>query len=199
MMRQVTLLIVLFYFLGALNIALLNKMNRIVQKNKKIHVILDELEYFANAPKKPNYDALASDEADLSDEERIKKDPRIAYLKSFFRKYDSELYDQAEYIVDTADKYNIDYRLIPAIAMQESNLCKVIPPGSHNCWGWGIYGGKITRFASYTEAIDAVSKGLKKGYVDQGLTTPDQIMAKYNPSSDGSWAHGVNFFWKIIE
>ena len=93
----------------------------------------------------------------------------------------------------------MDYRLIPAISIQESNACERIPPGSFNCWGWGIYGGKITRFASYPEAIEAVSKGLKKGYVDQGLTTPDQIMAKYNPSSDGSWANGVNFFWRIIE
>lgn len=197
MIRQISLLTLLFVFFTAVNIVVVNKMNRIVLKNKKIHIILDELEYFANAPKKPNYDATA--EADLTDEEKIKRDPRIAYLKSFFRKYDSELYEEAEFIVETADKYNIDYRLIPAIAMQESTLCKVIPNGSHNCWGWGIYGGRVTRFASYDEAIDTVSRGLKKNYVDQGLTTPDQIMAKYNPSSNGSWAYGVNFFWRLIE
>lgn len=30
-------------------------------------------------------------------------------------------------IVAIADKYNIDFRLLPAIAMQESNLCKSDP------------------------------------------------------------------------
>ena len=97
-----------------------------------------------------------------------------------------------------ADKYEIDYRLVPAIAMQESNLCKVIPHNSYNCWGWGIYGNTVTRFSSYEESIETVSRGLKKYYVDQGLKTPDQIMKKYNPSSNGSWAFGVNFFFKAI-
>ena len=36
-----------------------------------------------------------------------------------------------------------DYRLLPAIAMQESTLCRSIPVDSHNCWGWGIYGDKV--------------------------------------------------------
>lgn len=127
------------------------------------------------------------------------KDIRIANLKYFFRKYSSVLYDYAEVFVKTADKYSIDYRLLPAIAMQESNLCKYIYEGSHNCWGWGIYGNKVTRFSSYPEAIETISKGIKLYYVDKGLTTPEAIMRKYTPPSDGSWAFGVNTFLKLIE
>jgi len=126
-------------------------------------------------------------------------DIRVANLKFFFRKYDSVLYDKSEYIVKMADLYKLDYRLIPAIAMQESNVCKYIYEGSHNCWGWGIYGNKVTRFSSYEEAIETISRGLKLYYVDKGLTTPEAIMKKYTPPSDGSWAFGVNVFLKMIE
>lgn len=127
------------------------------------------------------------------------EDIRVANLKYFFRKYDSVLYDKAEFIVKMADQYKLDYRLIPAIAMQESGLCKHIYEGSHNCWGWGIYGDKVTRFDSYEEAVETISRGLKKNYIDKGLTTPEDIMRKYTPPSTGSWAFGVNFFLKIIE
>ena len=127
------------------------------------------------------------------------KDIRIANLKYFFRKYNSVLYDKADVFVKFADQYNVDYRLLPAIAMQESGLCKHIPENSFNCWGWGIYGGKVTRFSSYEEAIETISRGIKTYYIDKGLTTPEQIMKKYTPPSDGSWAYGVNTFLKIIE
>ena len=127
------------------------------------------------------------------------QDIRVANLKYFFRKYESVLYDKSEFIVKMADQYKLDYRLIPAIAMQESGLCKNIYEGSHNCWGWGIYGNKVTRFDSYEEAIETISRGLKKNYIDKGLITAEDIMRKYTPPSTGSWAYGVNFFLKIIE
>lgn len=123
----------------------------------------------------------------------------IASLKQFFRDHNSPLYDQAEFIVKTSDKYNFDYRLLPAIAMQESTLCRNIPKDSHNCWGWGIYGNTVTRFSSYEEAISTVAKGLKEQYIDKGLVTTSDIMAKYTPSSNGSWAKAVNGFMKALE
>lgn len=126
-------------------------------------------------------------------------DGRAANLKSFFRKHNSPLYDKAEFIVEISDKYKLDYRLLPAIAMQESGVCRVIPNDSYNCWGWGIYGSTITRFTSYEEAIETVAKGLKKNYIDNGLVTASAIMAKYTPSSNGSWAHGVNTFLEALE
>ena len=83
--------------------------------------------------------------------------------------------------------------------MQESTLCRAIPPNSHNCWGWGIYGNTVTRFDSYEDAIEIVAQGIKTHYLDKGLTTASKIMAKYTPSSKGSWAFGVNTFLKALE
>lgn len=121
-------------------------------------------------------------------------DPRISALKMVFRRYDSVLYDQADVIVRIADKYGLDYRIIPSIAMHESGGCKYAPSNSYNCWGYGIYGNKITRFDSFPDAIETVTKGIKKNYIDKGLKTPEEIMQKYTPSSNGSWAKAVNFF-----
>lgn len=126
-------------------------------------------------------------------------DGRAANLRNFFRTYNSPLYDYADVIVQTADKYKLDYRIIPAIAMQESSGCLKIPPGSYNCWGWGIYGTQVLRFNSYEEAIDTVSAGIKKSYVDQGLITPHDVMAKYTPSSNGSWADAITYFFQTLE
>ena len=120
------------------------------------------------------------------------EDTRVGAVREFLSNYKSVLTPYAQAIVSTADKYDLDYRLLPAIAMQESTLCKKTPKNSFNCWGFGIYGSKITRFSNYNEAIETVSKTLATKYKAAGLETPEQIMSKYTPSSpNGSWAIGV--------
>ena len=95
-------------------------------------------------------------------------------------------------IVEISDRYDIDFRLLPAIAMQESNLCKRIPPGSYNCLGFGIHERGTLGFESYEANFERAARELKAYYIDQGRVTPELIMKKYTPSSDGSWARSVN-------
>lgn len=124
----------------------------------------------------------------------VGKDNRVESITEFFAKYKSPLQPYAQNVVDAADFYGIDSRLLPAIAMQESNLCKKAPLESYNCWGFGIYGNKVIKFQSYQEGIDIVTKTLAKEYKQKGLETPEQIMKVYTPPSDGSWARGVSHF-----
>jgi len=140
-----------------------------------------------------SYAALPSDTVGFSDD-IVEKEGRTETVRQFLAKYNSPLETYAYDIVQIADKYDLDFRLIPAIAMQESNLCKKIPLGSHNCWGFGIYGGKVTRFENYPEAIETVTKTLATKYKQNGLVTPEEIMSMYTPSSNGSWARSVNHF-----
>jgi hypothetical protein len=126
-------------------------------------------------------------------------DARPWIIKSYLAKYSSELEPHYQEIVDISDENNLDYRLLVAIAQQESNLCKKIPENSFNCWGFGIYGDKVTRFPSYSDALNVVARTLKKEYLDKGLDTPEKIMAKYTPPSQGSWAAGVNQFLSEME
>ena len=126
-------------------------------------------------------------------------DARPEIIKQYLEYYNSPLVPYANLIVQTADKYKIDFRLITAIAQQESNLCKIIPPGSYNCWGWGITSVGTLGFDSFEQGIEEVSRGLKQNYIDEGYTTVEQIMSKYTPSSNGSWAHGVNEFMTAMQ
>ncbi len=125
---------------------------------------------------------------------------RAEKVREFFVRYKSPLADYSVDVVNAADDYGLDYRLLPAISMKESGACRVIPDNSHNCWGFGIYGTTVTRFKDYNEGIYTVSKALGTRYRDKhGLVTPEEIMSMYTPSSDGSWAKGVNFFMEQIK
>ena len=187
-----------FITLIVINLALLIKTYRLYQKESNIKKILTEISQI-NDPNNQFQLSAAFNVLGSYEPEFGLADGRVANLKSFFRKYNSPLYDYAELIVKTSDKYHFDYRLLPAIAMQESNLCRYIPEGSHNCWGWGIYGNTVTKFSSYEEAIETVAKGIKENYLDKGLVTASKIMEKYTPSSNGSWAYGVNTFIRALE
>lgn len=131
--------------------------------------------------------------------DRYIADPRIEGVRNFFAFYKSPLEPYAEDVVILADVYSIDYRLVPAIAMQESTLCKRIPKGTNNCWGFGIYGAKKTGFDSYLHGIHIVTKALATRYIQQGLTTPEEIMKKYTPSNKGEWARNVDDFMARID
>ena len=126
-------------------------------------------------------------------------DARVEIVRQYLLRYDSPLAPYAETLVAAADRNQLDFRLTTAIAQQESNLCKKIPPGTYNCWGWGIHSRGTLGFISFEEGIETVSRGLKENYIDKGYTTPDVIMTKYTPSSNGSWANGVNQFMAEME
>lgn len=126
-------------------------------------------------------------------------DARIILVHNFLERHKSPILVEdpefARFLVELADTNNMDFRLLPAIAMQESNLCKVIPEGSHNCLGLGVHKRGTWGFPTYRDNFIAAAQILKKNYIDIGLTTTEQIEKKYNPTShnrDGSWAASVN-------
>src|SRR5688572_22352800 len=127
------------------------------------------------------------------------QDARPEIVKKYLERYNSPLIHHANLLVQTADKYSLDFRLVTAIAQQESNLCKIIPPDSYNCWGWGIHSRGSLGFNSFEEGIETVSKGLREEYLGKGYTTVEEIMSKYTPQSNGSWAFGVNQFMSAMQ
>ncbi|MBI2430529.1 MAG: hypothetical protein HYV39_00755 [Candidatus Levybacteria bacterium] len=135
----------------------------------------------------------------LTKEEISEKDARVEIIRQFFAKYKSPLEPYAEDVVTHADAFGLDFRLIPSIAMQESNLCHKAPEESNNCWGFGIYGKNVKRFTDYPEGIYQVTKTLATTYKNKGLETPEQIMTRYTPSSNGSWARGVSYFMNQLQ
>lgn len=129
-------------------------------------------------------------------------DGRSILVRDLFRKYNSPLQDLNTQFIEVADKYGLDFRLLPSIAMQESLGGKKVIKDSYNPFGYGIYGNLVIKFASWEEAVEKVGKALKQDYLSQGLNTPDKIMAKYTPpslSSGGTWARGVKSFMAQLQ
>lgn len=122
-------------------------------------------------------------------------DARPKIIKNYLEKYKSPLVPYSDLIYEVSQDYGFEYYWIVAIAQQESNLCKKVPENSHNCWGYGIHKRGTLRFQSYELAIRSYAEYLKREYFDKGLDTPELIMKKYTPSSNGSWARGV---WQFI-
>ncbi|HWS49259.1 MAG TPA: hypothetical protein VN174_04395 [Candidatus Methanoperedens sp.] len=126
-------------------------------------------------------------------------DARQLIIERYLARYNSPLLPYAKKILEVSQTYGFEYYWIVAIAQQESNLCKKIPEGSHNCWGYGIHKKGTLTFENYDLALESYGEYLKRVYFDKGLNTPELIMKKYCPSSNGSWARGVRQFIEEME
>lgn len=124
-----------------------------------------------------------------------KEDARPMLINRYLEHYNSPMAGMGDYIVKISDRFEVDPYLIVAIAQQESNLGKLMPPNCHNAWGWGIHTAGTLCFDSWNEGINTFVSGLAEKYLAYGLHTPEEIMTKYNATSPGgAWAKGVNQF-----
>lgn len=122
-------------------------------------------------------------------------DERSLILKNFLNSYNSPIADYSQMLVSTADKYNIDWKLVTAIAGVESTFGKRIPIDSYNAYGWanGNY-----YFTSWEDSIEIVTKTLREKYYDRGANTVNKIAPIYAPPSS-TWAWKVNYFIDQID
>jgi len=124
------------------------------------------------------------------------EDARPELIAKFLERHNSPMTPYADYgqkLVEIADRHGLDFRLLPAIAMQESNLCRATnPKAPNNCLGFGIHSRGTLDFESYEAGFERAGRELKQNYIDQGLDTVSLIESKYTPHSNGSWANSVN-------
>ncbi len=121
-------------------------------------------------------------------------DYRVDVLRNYLVKYGSPLAPYAEVFVEYADRYGIDYRLVPAITGVESTFGKRIPHQSYNAYGWanGEY-----KFKSWRDSISHVTFTLKNKYIGKGANTISKIAKIYAPPSS-TWGSKVTYFVKGI-
>jgi hypothetical protein len=202
MIKKSLLLLVLF--LGLLDIAF--KLNSFSATNQNSTVLsMTTNQTVENYYPETNFDdpvvfaALPSFDKEIQTSIKT-ADARPEIIRQYLNKYQSPLEPYSNLIVDLSDQYNFDYRWLVAIAQQESGLCLHIPENSYNCWGWGIYGDKVTRFDSYEDALRRISPQFTKIFL-QGDHSKDpvEVMKTYTPPSDGSWADGVSSFFGNLE
>jgi len=139
----------------------------------------------------------------------VPEEARPYLMRHFLESYNSVLAPYTDFILETSEKYGLDWRLLVGISGNESLFGKAIPRNPadpyrpcYNAWGWGVHSRGTLCFSSWEEGIEKVAKGLKEKYVDQGLTTIDLIMTKYAPVSVMNgypWADNVKFFMERLE
>ena len=115
-------------------------------------------------------------------------------IESVLNRYGSPMAGESESFVKACIKYQIDCYLLPSIAGLESTFGKFIWPNSHNAFGWAR---GFMMFDSWAEGIDTVGAGLRKGYLNKGALTVEDIGPIYSESP--TWAVRVNYFINQFE
>ena len=135
----------------------------------------------------------------------IAGDARALLVSSFLKNINSPMMPYADHIVAEADKYNIDYTLVPAIAMCESQAGKHMPKkNEYNFAGIAVATGtnKGKAFTSWTQAISWVTNYIKTQYFDRGITDLHDIGGIWAPPSvqtGYSWTNCVEYEQNLIK
>lgn len=82
-------------------------------------------------------------------------DTRAARIEAYFGTWNLPLAKHSEFMVEMADKYDLDWRLIPAIGMRETTGGKFAC--YNNPFGWGSC--KI-KFDTFEQAIETLARNL---------------------------------------
>jgi len=119
---------------------------------------------------------------------KSEKDNRVIKLEKYLQKKNSPYSDKAEFFIKTADKYEIDYTLLPSISGIESSFGLHLVEGSYNPFGWGS--GYIY-YDSWEECIESVAKGIATHYPSD---VPEEIGPIYTPPNYVKWIAAVKQF-----
>lgn len=130
-------------------------------------------------------------------------DTRVKRLEAFFQRYESDLEHNASAFIEVADRYGLDYRLMPAIAGAESTFGKFTP----SCAGYNPFGYTSTtspcgyyRFENYDQAIRFVAEKIGSHPYYHDFRDTGQIKdlsGAYNNGNE-AWIQAVNYFMEEL-
>lgn len=125
------------------------------------------------------------------------QDNRVQILRSFLLEYNSPLADNAESFIKQADKYNLDWKLLPAISGVESTFGNAVPLNCNNAWGYNIYGAITRCFTTYDDAIAVISHDIRHLYMNHwGAKDVWEIGRLYAASP--TWSSRVSYFMNTL-
>ena len=124
---------------------------------------------------------------------KAQKDKRALRLAKFFRAKKSPFTPYAADFVKIADKYDLDWRLLPAISYLESQAGLLVPTGSYNPYGWN--NGNF-RFKSWVAATNYVAREIVARWSYLGEIDPWKIGKFYAASP--TWSSRVSLYMAQI-
>lgn len=123
-------------------------------------------------------------------------DSRAVQMRVVLTDYNSPMVGLESELIAAAEKYELDWTLMAAIAGTESAFGRRMPAGCINPYGWGIYGDNRLCFESFSAAAGAVAQGLGTKYNTTSLAT---IARTYNKVSTEGWLSHTQFFINKIK
>lgn len=118
---------------------------------------------------------------------QVEREVKAAKINAYFTKYNMPLAGSGMDMVLAAEKYGLDWRMIPAIAIRESTggrfACKRFP---ENAWGWhscksGLGGSTETAIELIAQHLSGSHPRTARYYASK--TTVRQKLQTYNPPS----------------
>lgn len=136
--------------------------------------------------------------ATIAKEEQL-VDRRAEKLEQYLKSKNSPMASSARHMISEADRLGLDWKLVAAISGNESYFGQLIPYNSFNAWGWAVYTGQSygANFDNWEHGVTTVSEGLKENYINDGLTTVEQIGRRY--AADRAWSVKVQHFMDEID
>lgn len=116
-----------------------------------------------------------------------------ASLDSYLASKASPMAGQGAAFLEAGVEHRVDPRLVVAIAGAESYF-GIITCAPFNAWGWGCPSGPFA-FRSWAHGIDTVTRGLRTGYLDDGLHDVGRIHLRYAPPAAANDPTGLNYAW----
>ena len=126
----------------------------------------------------------------------LAQDLRAIQMNTVLVKYNSPMAGMEEVLIETAEKWGLDWTLMAAIAGTESSFGKRMPYECINPYGWGIYGDNKLCFESFEAAIKGVAEGLGTRY---NISSLESIGRTYNTVSTKGWISHTKFFMNKIK
>jgi hypothetical protein len=102
-------------------------------------------------------------------------DSRVLRVRAFFDSYNCPQPDYADEYVRFADRYGVDYRILPAISLLESTCGSFQRLNNH--WGWN---SARTGFSSVTHGIEYITAQLAHDPAYRGRDIDGKLLS-YNP------------------
>ena len=113
-------------------------------------------------------------------------------IRSWLESRDSPLAAYAEQLVEAGVTYDVDPRLVVAIATMESSAGLRLPPGSRNAWGWGGSGAHgLHHWSSWEVAIDDYRERL--GRLSDTERVDETFSRTYCPPEWQRWLETVTW------
>jgi len=113
---------------------------------------------------------------DLPAQRTPQPDPRIARLEKFFEIYHCPTPRYTSQYLRAADRYGLDYRLLPAVSIRETSCGKNANQRNNP---WGYHPGRQD-FPSIEAGLEVLAQRLAENSLYKGKTLPDKLFT-YNP------------------